>query len=165
MTFLIKIIDNVFKVVVVICAMAMTAVVLAGVFSRYVLVASLPWTEELPRFLMIWMAMFAGPVAFDYHVSFSALYDKAGKRLKLTIYVLTRLMIMAFLFILSYEGFILMKTFAFQSAPTLQISYAIPYASVPIAGALFLLKYVMEFLAVMKKGIKESGDGEVVKSV
>jgi TRAP-type C4-dicarboxylate transport system permease small subunit len=154
MTFLIKIIDNVFKVVVVICAMAMTAVVLAGVFSRYVLVASLPW-----------MAMFAGPVAFDYHVSFSALYDKAGKRLKLTIYVLTRLMIMAFLFILSYEGFILMKTFAFQSAPTLQISYAIPYASVPIAGALFLLKYVMEFLAVMKKGIKESGDGEVVKSV
>jgi TRAP-type C4-dicarboxylate transport system permease small subunit len=153
-----KLLDNIAKVLVIICGMAMLFTVLMGIFGRYVIHYSLPWTEELPRFLMVWMALFACPLAFDYgfHASFNALADKLGKRGRLINFIFTRVLIIAFLSVVVYKGFSLMSVFGFQMAPTLQISYAIPYSAVPLSASLFLLKYLLEFIHGVKKGFTKS---------
>ena len=47
-----------------ICIIGMSVVVLIGVFFRYVLFYSLPWTEEITKFLLMWMVYFGtGAVA------------------------------------------------------------------------------------------------------
>jgi TRAP-type C4-dicarboxylate transport system permease small subunit len=155
---LLKLLDNITKVLVIICGMAMLFTVLMGIFARYVIHYSLPWTEELPRFLMVWMALFACPLAFDYgfHASFNALADKLGKRGRLINFIFTRLLIIAFLSVVVYKGFSLMNVFAFQMAPTLQITFAIPYSAVPLSASLFLLKYLVEFMHGLKRGFGES---------
>ena len=154
---LLKLLDNATKIVVATCGMAMLFTVLMGIFGRYVVHYSLPWTEELPRFLMIWMALFACPLAFDYgfHASFSALADKLGKRGKIINLIFTRVLIIIFLSVVVYKGFSLMDVFAFQKAPTTGISFAIPYSAVPISASLFLLKYVLDFIHGLRKEFKK----------
>lgn len=145
-------IDTAVKALVTICCMLMAVTVLAGVFFRYVLHSSLPWTEELPRFLMIWMAMYAGPLALEQgvHVSFDGLVDKLSAKAQLVIYLFTRLLVVCFLAVLVVKGFSLMETFSFQKAPTLGISYAIPYSAVPLAATLFLIKYSVEIAKTIR---------------
>ena len=157
---LLKLLDHATQIVVATCGMAMLATVLMGIFGRYVVHYSLPWTEELPRFLMIWMALFACPLAFDYgfHASFSALADKLGRRGKIINLIFTRVLIIIFLSVLVYKGFGLMDEFAFQKTPTLMISYAIPYSAVPISASLFLLKYLLDFIYGLRKEFKKSSE-------
>ena len=55
-----------------------TFVLLAGVFSRYVMHNPLIWTDELASSLFIWMAMFGAVLALDRgeHMRMSALVNK-----------------------------------------------------------------------------------------
>lgn len=59
--------------------------VLWGVFTRYVMAAQADWTEELARFLLIWISLLGGAVAFgekahlgvDYFVG---LFDSSAQK-------------------------------------------------------------------------------------
>ena len=53
-----RLLDHITRFIVIFTGMTMLATVLAGVFVRYVMHFSMPFTEELPRFLMVWLALF-----------------------------------------------------------------------------------------------------------
>ena len=49
-----------------VCLAAMVCSILAQVFFRYVVGNALPWSEELARFLMLWMTGLIAPSAFRW---------------------------------------------------------------------------------------------------
>lgn len=60
---LLQIIRNVNDAVVVVLFLAMTITVIIQVFFRFVIQSPLRWTEELVRYLMIWLVLMASAIA------------------------------------------------------------------------------------------------------
>jgi len=113
-------------------------VVCAQVFARYVLHNSIPWSEELARFLMIWLGLVGASAVMrnDAHVAVTMLQERLPPKLAAVLRLLGRVAIGLFLFMLIREGFSLALFFIRQKSPALRISMLIPYSSLFISGFL-----------------------------
>ena len=121
-----------------------------GVFTRYVLGEQAKWTEELARFLLIWVSMLGGAVAFgtkghlgvDYFVG---LFDpQAGKLMAVIVHVVVLFFAGA---IFLYGGCrVVADTLAMeQMTPALEWQMGYVYLALPIAGV-FMVLYTIENL-------------------
>ena len=119
---------------------AMTVVVLLGVFTRYVLNDALPWTEELARYILIWLSWLGGGIAMrrGSHIAVDLFIDKLSPRARSVIVFLGRSLVLVFLAICVIYGLDLARRVGMQSTIALGISMQIPYASVPVGAALML---------------------------
>ncbi len=68
------------------------------VFSRYVLNHSLYWSEELARYLFIWLVFLSAAIVLrkDRHIQVTAVVDLLPARLRKPIYFLGDLLMLAF---------------------------------------------------------------------
>jgi len=130
---------------------AMMAVMCAVTFTqatgRYALHFSLTWSEELSRFLMVWISMLGGAVATRrrMHVGFSALVDglPAGpRRMARAAAVTLALVIFA---CMAWYGFKLSRFNMHQVSAALQWPMGVPYAAIPV-GALLIVLFLLEEL-------------------
>jgi len=121
-----------------VCMAAMAIVVCTQVFARYVLHNSIPWSEELARFLMIWLGLVGASAVmrYDAHVAITLLQERLPLKTAAGLRLLGRLAVGVFLFMLIREGFSLAVFFIRQKSPALRISMFIPYSSLFISGFL-----------------------------
>lgn len=133
---------------------ALVAIVLWGVFTRFVLAAPSWWSEEAARLLLIWLTMLGAAVAsarrehlgVDY---FANRLDPAGRRL---LAVAAELATIAFaVAVLVYGGWVLvLETLrAEQVTAALGIKMGYVYLAVPIGGVcivLFSALHVIELI-------------------
>ena len=140
------------------CMAAMAAVVFAQVFARYVLHNSIPWSEELARFLMIWLGLVgAGAVMrYDTHVAITLLEERLPARFATVCRLVGRLAVGVFLFMLIWQGFSLAFFFKSQKSPALRISMFIPYSALYISG--FLMAVHLIYLMLVDVNRLISGD-------
>lgn len=122
---------------------AIFLIVFANVVGRYGFGTSLPWAEEIARFLMIF-ATFAGAglalregrlVAIDSLIVLVSRYPL----LYLTIRWLGVLLMGIFMALLLYFGIRFVQFGWDKETMALQISRGIPYLAIPIGAGLFLL--------------------------
>ena len=116
----------------------MSAVVVAGVFFRYVLNDGLPWVEELARYSMIWLSWLGGGLAIrkGAHISVDFVVDALSPRARTFVVLLGRLLVFTFLAICIVLGAELTSRVSMQSTIALGISMQIPYSAIPIGSAL-----------------------------
>jgi tripartite ATP-independent transporter DctM subunit len=121
-----------------------TGVLLAGVFSRYVMHNPLVWTDELASSLFIWLAMFGAVLALDRgeHMRMSALVNKLpiawrgfSETLSALIVVLFVAMIISPAMIHSHEQMAI-------TTPALGIPDGVRAAALPTGAVLMLLAAV-----------------------
>ena len=76
----------------------MTIVILLGVFFRYVLLKPLPWSEDLGRFLMIWLALFAVGIVMQHrrHVAVTLFVGMLPAKAKLLVRLLANALVVCF---------------------------------------------------------------------
>ena len=141
---LLQIIRNVNDAVVVVLFLAMTITVIIQVFFRFVIQSPLRWTEELARYLMIWLVLMASAIAM-------------GKRSRLQVDVLTSalpaivdLLTIVFLCIMTYFGFKVVQSTTAQTSPAMQIPMALIYAAFPTGGALMIMEQLLTFIERLK---------------
>ncbi|MBC7147600.1 MAG: TRAP transporter small permease [Thioclava marina] len=140
-----KLIDEHFEeAIIVVLVSAMSLLVGVQIFMRYVMSASLSWSEELARYLFIW-ATYLG-VAFavrrDAHIRVSMLVSILPPGLALAIRILTHLIFAGFAAFVMYEGWLMVeRTFRFgQTSASLGIPMGYVYLA-PVTGfALTLLR-------------------------
>jgi TRAP-type C4-dicarboxylate transport system permease small subunit len=125
-----------------------SVVIIAQVFSRYVLQNSISWSEELARYLMIWMALVGASVAFRHgaHVGINLLVDRLSKRIRPWAFLLAKAVIATFLLVLIREGVALGAFFASQKSPAMEISMLWAYSGFFVGGifmAVHLLRLVL----------------------
>lgn len=127
----------------------MTAVVILGVFMRYVLNDAYAWVEELARYSMIWLSWLGGGLAIrrGAHIAVEFGIDLLAADARRAVLFAGRLAIFGFLGVCIWFGADLTMRVSMQSTIALGISMQIPYASIPIGSALMVyhLLVVMVF--------------------
>lgn len=115
--------------------------VLLGVFSRKILGDQIRWTEELARFLLIWVAFLGGALAYldDKHLGVDLLVSNFDPSSRRGAKIFTHAMVLGFSLLVMGIGGTMLVIERFQSGqtlPALQIQKAWIYLAVPTCGYL-----------------------------
>jgi TRAP-type C4-dicarboxylate transport system permease small subunit len=138
-------------VVVLLCVMS--ADILLGVFFRYALVKPLPWSEDLGRYLMAWIALFGVGVVMQNggHVAVTMLVDHLPFRLRLGLLIVSKTLVLAFGLAMGYLGLQLLFTMLPQISPTLHIRMTYVYLGFPFYGFFLTVSTLDKILEDLKQ--------------
>jgi len=129
----------------------MTLDVLWGVVTRYALGSQADWTEELARYLLIWIGILGAAYASgqNMHLAIDLLQPKlkgqSKKRLKVLINTLIILFSFAVLVIGGFRLLYISQSLGQQSA-ALQIPLTVVYAVMPLSGLLIIYYKIHELI-------------------
>ena len=123
---------------------ALVTVTFAQVVFRYLLQTSLSWSEELARFLLMWLACLAGAYAFKTrsHFALRFVVDRFSPPAQKAIGAMVTLIVVTFLAVFAYQSFRFTLEVRDMLSPAMQISMAIPYSSACV-GSLLAIYYVV----------------------
>ncbi len=127
---------------------SMAMLVAVQVFCRYVLNSSLFWSEELARYMLVWLSFLGATVAFyrNLHPGVDALTSRlsaAGQRLSA---MLVQVITMALAVIMIISGSQFAWFVRLQISPALSIPKWIILSIIPVSGLLFLLYGLLFFI-------------------
>ncbi len=140
-----------------ICAVALLVFdVVWGVFTRYVVGEQAKWTEELARFLLIWVALLGGAVAFGTkgHLGVDYFVGKFHPDLRKPMEVLVHLVVLFFAAAVFLYGGCRVVSDALameQTTPALGWKMGHVYLALPVSG-LFMVLYTVENLVETLSG-------------
>lgn len=142
-------IEKICGVLCVFCFAAMTVVAILGVFFRYVMQSPFMWTEEVARYLLVWLGFTAVSIALrqDKHIKVEVLASFVPLIVVKLMRYIVDVLIAIFFVVLLWQGY-LMTVNNIMTASTFQISMSWILAAVPVAAALTLVQL---FLNVIKK--------------
>lgn len=131
----------------------MTIDVLWGVFTRYAMGSQASWSEELARFLLIWIGILGAAYASgqNMHLAIDLLSPKLEGKSKLRLAIAIRILIILFaFFVLVVGGFrlIYVTQVLGQMSPALQVPMTIVYAVVPISGLIIVYYKIHDLLTL-----------------
>jgi TRAP-type C4-dicarboxylate transport system permease small subunit len=140
----------------------LTVDVLLGVFSRKILGDQIRWTEELARFLLVWVSFLGGAIAYidEKHLGVDLLVERLHPQARRLSRVLVHALIFAFAFLVMGVGgtkLVIDRFDAGQLLPALQIDKAWFYLAAPVSGYLIALFALGNVIALLTG--KESGNG------
>ncbi len=152
---------NVAKVVIVGMMGTMAVVIIIQVYMRYVAKSPFPWSEELARFLMAWIAFLGAGmgIRIGSHVGVELFVKKLFPlRAQLWISLLIKIPLFVLFFVLIKEGYFLCREIAFQRSPALMVSMAWPYASVPVGSFFMFLQILPSLLEDLRDIVAPSSE-------
>jgi len=114
------------------------ALVVYQVVARYVLGRPPSWTEELARYLQVWLVLLASPICLHrgLHLAVDYLTPRLRPSAKRTVRSLNHLLVGLFGLLLTVFGLRMLPIAALQVSPALGISMVWPYLAVPTSGIL-----------------------------
>ncbi len=123
-------------------ALAMLALVVVGVFYRYVVGEALSWYDEFAGYVLVWLTMYGSVVALAKrtHIGFETVVEKLPPRARQAAEVLATLCIMGFALVMVVAGWQLVQGMSDDTAVSVPwIRMAWVYSVMPISGGLMLL--------------------------
>lgn len=136
----------------------MVVIIFLQVVSRTFLQSSFPWTEELARYLMIWLTFLGAAFSFQYgaHIGIGIITDKLPKKLAAIIDVIVCILCIFLFSILLVKGWELVARSMNQQSPAMSIPMSYVYLIIPLSGILMILNVV----DVTYKNVKKLWKGE-----
>ncbi len=122
----------------------MSVIVLLQIIFRFLIHVPFPWSEELARYLMIWMGMLGAFVALreGRHIGVSLFVDRLPPAWASRVMLLVQVATIVFLGIVAKQGFSLALFNESQLSPAMQIPMIFPYMAVPVGASLMILELV-----------------------
>ena len=122
----------------------MTVVVAVQVLFRYVFNQSLFWSEELARYLLVWLSFLGASVAYrrKAHPGIDMLQKRMPDALKKSTKILVHLVSLALFAVMIYFGCRFAYFVRLQISPALYLPKWIVFVIVPISGAILLIHAV-----------------------
>ena len=146
--------ENIEKMLCVIALALMSAVIVAQVFCRYVLNSSLSWSEELARYLFIWM-IYIGisyGVKLDKHICVDAVYTFAPKGIKRYYAIVGYLLVLLFAVAMVYYGVLVvgMQISSGQVSPAMGVPMQYVYAAPVVGFVLTAIRLVQKVIEAIR---------------
>jgi TRAP-type C4-dicarboxylate transport system permease small subunit len=128
----------------VVMMIVMTLTVIVQVFLRYVFSFSLSWSEEVARYLMIWVAFLGGSLALQkgLHIGVELFLVRVSSRTRRWVAILSKMFVLIFLIYLTIGGLKITWAVRDQSSPALLFSMAYAYLSAPVGGFFMALQTI-----------------------
>jgi TRAP-type transport system small permease protein len=134
----------------------MFAVLIATVFyqvmGRYLFNAPPSWSEELARFLQVWIALLASAICIQHgmHLGVDYLLHAVPPRGRALLEIVVHVMVTGFLALLLVQGVKILDVAAVQTSPAMGINMWYAYLAVPVGAALMLLESVLKLGASVR---------------
>lgn len=138
---------------------ALVTVTFAQVVFRYVLQAPLAWSEELARFLLMWLASLSAAYAFKTrsHFALRFVVDRFQPAVQRWLATGVTLAVVWFLAVFAWQSFKFTLEVRDMSAPATEMSMAIPYSSAFVGSVLMLYYVVVNWRQDVLNGSGEQG--------
>lgn len=132
---------------------SMVSIIFIQVLARYVFHNSLSWSEELGRYLFVWMTFFGTALAIRRraHVALDSLIQIFPSWLYRGIIVLGYMVMLIFSCVLTYDGFAMFKLGARQVSAAMQIPMIWVYYALPVSSILIIFYLCKNLLEDIKK--------------
>jgi TRAP-type C4-dicarboxylate transport system permease small subunit len=120
----------------------MSAIVLFGVFNRFIFKIPISWTEEIAKYLLIWISMIGSAIAVRIggHMGVGMFVSKLRQRPRTVVTWINQLAIVGFIVILIYLGMKVsikeLHTFGY----TTRIPMFWPFLAIPVGGLMILIQ-------------------------
>ena len=126
----------------------MSIIIFTNVCLRYLTDVSLPWAEEVGRYMMIWLTLLgAGPVLRSGgHIAVENFQDLLSPRLAAALRLFVSALLFMLFAILVWQGWIYMQRTLLQTTPVTQIPFAYIYGAFFVGG----LNLIAHFLLIVR---------------
>jgi len=139
----------------VLCLLLITIVLLTfiQVIFRYVFHSSLSWSEELARYMFLWLATLTSAYAFKTgsHFALRFVTNKLGPKPLAVVNFLVVTIVSLFLILFTWKAIEYTFSMAGQIAPSTGMSMAVPYSSAIVGGGLMLYYVVKNWIDSIRK--------------
>ena len=114
---------------------------LLGVFSRYVLVRTFTWYDEIARGCFVWLTFLGAAMGVkrQAHFRLHIIVDRLTPRLRQATVVILPLVVIIFAGVLIQQGLVFLEIGKFQQTPVMGLPKTWIYVAIPIGGALMIL--------------------------
>ncbi|MCR9228706.1 MAG: TRAP transporter small permease [Flavobacteriaceae bacterium] len=137
---------------------AMVLDVFWGVITRYLLESQSSWTDELARFLLVWLSVLGAAYASGkkLHIAIDLLPQHLDQKQQNYLDIIIHLLVLLFtvaVFLIGGIRYVYISFALGQTSPALQVPIGFVYMVLPISGA-FILYYKLSELFIILKKIK-----------
>ena len=125
----------------IVLATALFVIVVVAVIARYGFGQAVSWTEEVPRYLLIWISFLAASVGVlrRDHVGFDVLFNALPKPVRRVLGVALSVLIFGFGWIVFRYGVVFVQDFGSDLMETIPFTNYWYYPAMPISGFLIMV--------------------------
>lgn len=138
-----------YKWFLILLTIALFGIVGSSVFTRYFLNYSIPWADELSRFVFIWVSFLGAAFAYatNDHIGLDFVVERIkNKRAKVAVFLFGDVCVLAVLVVLTYYGYAVSMS-ATNLSPALYIPMTYVYGVSFVSGSMMV---VMNLLKIAK---------------
>src|SRR5258708_1990589 len=133
----------------IVLASALFIIVVAAIVARYGFGQAVSWTEEVPRYLLIWISFLAAAVGVlrREHVGFEVLFNALPRPARRVLGISLSLLILGFGWVVFRYGIVFVEDFGGDLMETIPYKNYWYYPAMPISGFLimvFSLKLIVD---------------------
>lgn len=143
--------------------LVMTVLIGWQVFARFIVGQSLTFSEEISRFVMVWLVILGAAYAAQHgrlmKVDILEHIFSDGKRK--AIIIIGGCLSILFYLVLVVFGMFIVEAVSYQSTPATAISMSLPMAALPVGGALLIVNTIYHMFAV-SLGIDQPSEAEEI---
>jgi len=156
---LIKIIDRYLGYILIFLMASMVLNVLWQVITRFIFINPSTFTDELARYLLIWLSLLGASYVSgkQRHLAIDYFQNKFSERKRKTMQVTIQFIVLFFALLVMVigGGNLVSHTFYLnQISAALQINLGFVYLVLPISGLIIIFYSVVNILEIKKKGLK-----------
>jgi TRAP-type C4-dicarboxylate transport system permease small subunit len=120
----------------------MTVIIIIQVFMRYLFLFSLSWSEEVARYLMIWVSFLGASLALKYgfHIGVEFIINRIPEEMRGWVNLIAKIGILIFLIYFTLGGFRVSWAVRDQDSPALLFSMAYAYLAAPVGGLFMIIQ-------------------------
>lgn len=142
---------------------ALIGVITLQIVSR-VFFSAVGWTEEVARFLLVWITFLAGTLAFQRgrHIAVTFAVDALPLPLRKLAKLAALAIVLAFMVMLVVIGHRYMQVQSFQKSAALRLSMTYVYAVIPLSAGIMAWYALVDMVEVLVHGQPITAQEEVL---
>jgi TRAP-type C4-dicarboxylate transport system permease small subunit len=160
-----ELVDRAVRALLALLLAVMVASVTWQIVSRYLLVSPSSWTEELARFMLIWIGLVGGAYAYrrGMHLGLELLAERLPVRTRPLHAALVHVAVGVFaaIALVGGGGNLVALTYSLsQYSPGLELPMAVVYLALPLAGVLILIYAIAGVADSFRGNAGAAADGD-----
>ena len=147
----------------ILAALMLVMTVLIGwqVIARFIVGESLSFSEEVSRFVMVWLVLLGAAYAAKNGrlMKVDIVEHLLSGKAKSTVIMVAGVLSIVFYLVLVVFGFFIVSAVSYQMTPATEVSMSIPMAALPVGGILLVINTIHQMFGVAL-GVEEESEVE-----